>query len=461
MPAGRAASGRSDWPSWPLAMGAGLVAGRRRGVAASAGTATRAVGAASRTRSGCAGPAEPPTRARSARPPPAWRRTAPRARRPPSQLRRRTNFDCFYVYPTVSREPGDNANLTIQPAEAGAAVVQASQFSQCATSGRRCTAKSPRQAADGRRFKPSGDRHGVQQSFVGMEGLPRPRQPWAARRLHRALPGCRHADQAPARPGRPVPDAAQAHGVGPHPRRQRAGAAGRRRRWHLPQHPCVPFRLVRPGASSPTRASASTPPADALFGRPGQGVSLQSGQTTKGQQVVCVNPATFSAQAGALEPYFISSASNGRSLGVTTPWVTFPGLYTAQCEQRAVPPGCRSRRRPRPVTLAPPSPTHSGPLGLPPPGRQPRTGQPRCRRGEPGSRLSLSPAGRISLPRESFMAAVLDSRDGQSLAVANQKGGVAKTTTVQSLGVALARTGTSCPCGGPRSPSVPHLLPRL
>jgi len=26
-------------------------------------------------------------------------------------------FDCFYVYPTVSTEPGNNANFAIQPAE--------------------------------------------------------------------------------------------------------------------------------------------------------------------------------------------------------------------------------------------------------------------------------------------------------------------------------------------------------
>ena len=39
----------------------------------------------------------------------------------------------------------------------------------------------------------------------------------------------------------------------------------------------------------------STPPADSLFGRPGQGVSLQSNQTAKaGLQVVCVNPAALS-----------------------------------------------------------------------------------------------------------------------------------------------------------------------
>ena len=31
-------------------------------------------------------------------------------------------FDCFYIYPTVSRQRGDNANLDIKPAELGAVV---------------------------------------------------------------------------------------------------------------------------------------------------------------------------------------------------------------------------------------------------------------------------------------------------------------------------------------------------
>src|ERR1700678_1597137 len=41
-----------------------------------------------------------------------------------------SKFDCFYVYPTVSTQPRDNANLTVQKAEIAAAVSQASRFSQ-------------------------------------------------------------------------------------------------------------------------------------------------------------------------------------------------------------------------------------------------------------------------------------------------------------------------------------------
>ncbi len=86
----------------------------------------------------------------------------------------------------------------------------------------------------------------------------------------------------------------------------------------------------------------SEPPADALFGRPGQGVSLQSAQTAKaGQQVACVNPAALAGRTGDLDPYALKITQIGPAAGldsalkqpVTTPWVTYPNLYSARCTQ--------------------------------------------------------------------------------------------------------------------------------
>jgi len=88
-------------------------------------------------------------------------------------------------------------------------------------------------------------------------------------------------------------------------------------------------------------AYPSQPPADAVFGRPGQGTSLQSGQTaTAGQQVACVNPAALGGGAGDLDPYLQTASQTARyeidsgrlTEPVTTPWVTYPGLYSARCE---------------------------------------------------------------------------------------------------------------------------------
>jgi hypothetical protein len=71
----------------------------------------------------------------------------------------------------------------------------------------------------------------------------------------------------------------------------------------------------------------SEPPASSLFGRPGQGVALQSEQTRRsGVEVVCVNPAAVGGGNGALDPFFPSEGV------LPTPWVEYPGLYEARCE---------------------------------------------------------------------------------------------------------------------------------
>ena len=78
----------------------------------------------------------------------------------------------------------------------------------------------------------------------------------------------------------------------------------------------------------------SEPPADAVFGRPGQGTSLQSGETAKaGQQVACTNPASLAGGTADLDPYVLTASQLGLTEHVTTPWVNYPGLYSATCEQ--------------------------------------------------------------------------------------------------------------------------------
>ena len=41
---------------------------------------------------------------------------------------------------------------------------------------------------------------------------------------------------------------------------------------------------------------------------------------------------TFSSASGSLLPYFLSVTSPVPGVTVSTPWVSFPGLYTARCE---------------------------------------------------------------------------------------------------------------------------------
>ena len=79
----------------------------------------------------------------------------------------------------------------------------------------------------------------------------------------------------------------------------------------------------------------SEPPSESLFGRPGQGVSLQSQQSpSQGQQVACVNPVNFSTGVAPLSPIFLTATSPTPGVKVTTPFVSFPGFYTAQCENQ-------------------------------------------------------------------------------------------------------------------------------
>jgi hypothetical protein len=73
-----------------------------------------------------------------------------------------------------------------------------------------------------------------------------------------------------------------------------------------------------------------------VFCRPGQGTSLQSQETAKaGQQVACVNPASLGGGTADLDPYLLTAGqlATGLKGPVSTPWVTYPGLYSATCEQ--------------------------------------------------------------------------------------------------------------------------------
>jgi Protein of unknown function (DUF3089) len=92
-------------------------------------------------------------------------------------------------------------------------------------------------------------------------------------------------------------------------------------------------RATQTGCAIAYSPYPSEPPADSLFGRPGQGVSLQSGQTQKtGEQVACVNPAALGGGTAALDPYFLTVTQTGLSPPVSTAWVTYPDLYEARCE---------------------------------------------------------------------------------------------------------------------------------
>ena len=246
----------------------------------------------------------------------------------------RSKFDCFYVYPTVSTQHSDNANLNVQPAEVAAALTQASRFSQV------CQVWAPmyRQRTEGSLLKGLGadphadavayesvlsawkdylahDNHGRPIIFIGHSQ--------GAAMLIRLLAS--QVDPSASLRDRTVV-AILAGGNVTVPAGKTVGATFA----HLPlcttsgQTACVIAYSSFP----------SEPPPDSQFGRPGQGVSLQSGQTkTQGVDVACVNPASIGDGTTALDPYFPSQASTPPPPPITTPWVTYPNLYAGSCER--------------------------------------------------------------------------------------------------------------------------------
>ena len=271
-------------------------------------------------------------------------------------------FDCFYVYPTVSSEPGDNADLAVQPAEVAAAVVQASRFSQL------CTVWAPmyRQVTVAGLQRTAG--------LVSAVGI-----------AYRSLLSAWNDYLAHDNHGRPVIFIGHSQGaallikllqtrVDPSPtlRKRMVSAILLGGNVQVPVGGVVggTFRTIPTcGSASQTgcviaySTFGSQPPASALFGRAGRGVSLLSGQAGAGsQQVACVNPVTFSAGVGNLQPFFRTATARPSGIRVVTPWVNFPGLYTAQCQQSAGASWLQVTATPSPADARPTVSATLGPL---------------------------------------------------------------------------------------------------
>jgi len=241
-----------------------------------------------------------------------------------------TKFDCFYVYPTVSSQTTANANLEVQSTEIAAAIDQASRFSQVC----RVWAPMYRQRTVAALTK---DAPGANQ--VAYDSLLSGWQDYMAHDNH----------------GRPIIFIGHSQGsamlirllqnkIDPNAklRKQMVSAIILGGNVTVPVGKRVGGSFKRISTCGSARQTGCviayssfgmTPPDPSLFGRPGTGVSTLSGQTaSKDLQVVCVNPVNFSSAKAPLLPYFLSVTSSVPGVKVTTPWVSYPGLYTAQCQ---------------------------------------------------------------------------------------------------------------------------------
>lgn len=251
----------------------------------------------------------------------------------PATVAANSKFDCFYVYPTVSNESAANSDLQIQPAEVNAAVEQASRFSQVcnvwAPMYRQRTLSSladglgADQAADTVAYESvlaawkdylANDNRGRPVVFIGHSQ--------GAAMLIRLLQS--QVDTQPA-VRKLLVSAIILGGNVTVPEGQDVGSTFK----NIPA--CRADSQT--GCVIAYSSFLQQPPANSLFGRPGTGVSLQSGQTAAaGLQVLCTNPAALAGGLGALLPYFAVGAGKIGTTTLTTPWASFPGLYTAQCE---------------------------------------------------------------------------------------------------------------------------------
>jgi hypothetical protein len=241
-----------------------------------------------------------------------------------------TKFDCFYVYPTVSTQTTANANLDVQSTEIATAIDQASRFSQVCrvwapmyrqrtVAGLAQVAPDANQVAynsllSGWRDYMAHDNHGRPIIFIGHSQ--------GAAMLIRLL---QNEIDPHAKLRKQMVSAIILGGNVTVPVGKRVGGSFKR----IPT--CGSARQT--GCVIAYSSFGMTPPDPSLFGRPGTWVSTLSGQTaSKGLQVVCVNPVNFSSVKAPLLPYFLSVTSSVPGVKLTTPWVSYPGLYTAQCQ---------------------------------------------------------------------------------------------------------------------------------
>ncbi|MBV8087583.1 MAG: DUF3089 domain-containing protein [Chloroflexi bacterium] len=232
-------------------------------------------------------------------------------------------IDCFYVYPTVSTEKTPNADLEIQPEETMVATAQASRFSQV------CNVWAPmyRQGTLNT-LSQDGAGRSVQEELVAYQSLLPAWQDYVE-----------HYNN-----GRPVVFIGHSQGaamlslllkmeVDPNAtlRKQLVSAILLGANVAVPAGGTVgsTFQNIptcqsnqQTGCVVAYSSYLEQPPANALFGRPGQGVSLLTAQSrATGLQVVCTNPAGLDSGTGTLDPFDLTP----------TGWVEYPNLYSAHC----------------------------------------------------------------------------------------------------------------------------------
>jgi hypothetical protein len=250
-------------------------------------------------------------------------------------------IDCFYVYPTVSRDPGAVSTMTVEPAETNVVIQQAARLrAKCrlyAPMYRQFTLTALGQAIRGQASP--GGAPPPQRLMVGYNDV---KDAWNYYLAHenkgRGVVLVGHsqgsgvltgliASEIDGKPAQArIVSAILMGTVLPVPAGQRVGGAFK----------SIPLcrsasELGCAIAYSSFRETSLPPPDNSFFGRPRLGAP--------GMEAACVNPAAPTGGTGPAKSYFGTSIGQGatqypwlKGQTIATPFVAVPGLITATCE---------------------------------------------------------------------------------------------------------------------------------
>ena len=247
--------------------------------------------------------------------------------------------DCFYVYPTISGEPTINANRAVGLQQLAVAFAEASRFSQScrvyAPVYRQITLSALRHPARITRADALVAYDSVRSAFRDYlvhynhgRGIVFIGHSQGATILTRLLQ--QEVDRNPSVRRRLVSALLLGGNVTVHKDRSTGGDFN-----HIPA--CSSERET--GCVVAYSSFTSKPPQNSQFGRTTSdaGVRLLAPRNLSPElRIMCVNPAAPTGGTALLDPYLPSLAlrflGGRRRLRVKTPWVSFPGEYSARCE---------------------------------------------------------------------------------------------------------------------------------